>query len=79
MNKVDSKLVEVKALYSELVDYFMIKDQDMRIKSEKFFEFFKGVINNVQKSMPKIVEPKKKKKEEMISAIKTNFEKKIKE
>lgn len=40
MHKVDSKLADLKVLYSELVDYFMIKDVDMRIKSENFFNFF---------------------------------------
>ena len=59
----------------------MIKDVDMRLKSENFFNFFQQIIGDVQKSMPVIKEPKKQKekKEEMVAAIKKNFEKKIQE
>ena len=45
--------------YETLVDYFMIKDNDVRSKSELFFGFFNEFLKNVQKSMPEIIEEKK--------------------
>lgn len=49
---------ETVAKYETLVDYFMIKDNDVRSKSELFFGFFYEFFKNVQKSMPVIEEKK---------------------
>ena len=40
------------------MDFFIIKDEDMRTSSEIFFGFFTNLIWNVHKSMPKIDEKK---------------------
>ena len=46
--------------YVETLDLLMIKKSDeMRQKSDKFFEFFVNFFNEVHKSMPKIEEEKK--------------------
>lgn len=53
MKKVSDK-------YVETLDLLMIKKSDeMRQKSDKFFEFFVNFFNEVHKSMPKIEEEKK--------------------
>ena len=50
---------ETVAKYETLADYFMIKDNDVRSKSELFFSIFHEFFKNVQKSMPVIIEEKK--------------------
>ena len=52
---------EVKQTFKEDAEYFMLKDEEMRTKSELYFGFFQTVINNVQKSMPKVEEDKEEK------------------
>ena len=44
---------QVKALYAETCDYFMIDEADeMRRRSELFFTFFTKLIDDVHKSLP---------------------------
>jgi hypothetical protein len=53
MKKVQDKFVET-------LDLLMVKKSDeMRTKSDKFFEFFVNFFNEVHRSMPKIEEEKK--------------------
>jgi len=39
----------------------MLKDEEMRSKSELYFGFFHTLINNVQKSMPQVEEDREEK------------------
>ena len=54
------EMLKIKKLFAEVVDYFMVKDLDMRSKSELFFSFFHTLIRNVHKSMPEVEEKKEK-------------------
>ena len=69
LTTTDEKIAEaeknmklVVETYTGVCDLLMIKKVDeIRAKSEKFMEFFATFFNDVQKSMPKIEEPKKAK------------------
>lgn len=53
--ELERKLKQVKDEFADIVNYFMIgKNDDHRHKSEAFFVYFKAIVDDVQKNMPKV-------------------------
>ena len=59
-SRAQENMKKVQDKYVEALDLLMVKKSDeMRQKSDKFFEFFINFFNEVHRSMPKIEEEKK--------------------
>lgn len=62
VEEAEEQMVKVNKAFEEINDAYMVeKKDDMRSKSEKFFAFFANFIDQVDKAMPVIEEPKQKK------------------
>lgn len=58
-----TKIEAVSALQAKACDFYMLaKDDAKRDKSEEYFAFFKELIDETHKSLPKVEAPKKPKK-----------------